>query len=89
MYEPSIASGTTFIVFNTTANSTITTATLAASPTKNARNARCGSVATFLPNPTSAIVKLATLLIPPPSRADIAACASARTKLASCGLNIQ
>src|SRR5262249_10814571 len=73
IYAPSIASGTTFIVFNTTTNSTITTATLAASPAKNACSARRGSVPARLPNPTSAIARLAALLIPPPSSAEIAA----------------
>src|SRR5882757_1483355 len=88
MYEPSIASGTTFIVFNTTTNSTITTTTLAVSPTKNARIARCGSVAAFLPKPTSAIARLAALLIPPPSNADIAACKSASAQLASAQIRV-
>src|SRR5690348_1604218 len=76
-YAPSIASGTTFIVFNTTTNSTITRATLAASPTKNARTARSGSVVACLLKLSSAITKLATLLIPPPSAADNAARESA------------
>ena len=80
-YAPSMASGTTFIVFNTTTNSAITKATLAASPTKNARTARSGSVVDCLLKLSSAITKLATLLIPPPSAADNAARESAIAQL--------
>src|SRR4051812_21023374 len=83
MYEPSMASGTTFIVFNTTTNNTTTTATFAASPARNARMARCGSVAASLPKATNAIARLAMLLIPPPSSAETAARESASPKLTS------
>src|SRR3569833_2444341 len=82
-YAPSIASGTTLIDFTTTTNTTITTATFAVSPAKNATSARRGSMTGRLPNATTAIARLATLLIPPPRRAETAARESAIAQLTS------
>src|ERR1700691_6211623 len=81
-YVPSIASGTTFIVFSTTTNSTMTIAILALSPIKNARIARCPSAADLPPKPSNAMTRLAAVLIPPPTAADKAACGPAISQLA-------
>ncbi len=88
MYVPSIASGTTFIVFSTATNSTITNAILAVSPTKNARITRCGSAAERPPKPSNAIARLAALLMPPPSAAESAAWESAISQHASAQIRV-
>src|SRR5580658_702066 len=87
-YVPSMASGTTFIVFSTATNSTIITAILAVSPTKNFRTMRCGSVAVRPPNPSIAIARLAIVLIPPPNTADSAAWESAISHAASAQIKV-
>ena len=82
--RPSIASGTTFIVFNTTTNTTITTADLGSLADKERayralrirRSLPCQSPA--VPSPDSR-----ALLMPPPNTADSAARESASAQLTS------
>src|SRR5262245_30425551 len=83
MYEPSMARGTTFIVFKTTMNNTITTATVATKCIIQPHNTRSVSRGTRLPKTNMASARLAMLLNPPPYSDDNTACATAINQDAS------